>query len=158
MTPAPDGRAVPAGTAPAAAATPAAGDPLPSLVVPVVDEARMKVLALLLHDPNPIHFDPASVVPVGDDRRLVTQGPLSLGYLATMLAAWAGDEDRVVALDCRYLANVHAGDAVVAGGEVASVGTDAAGRRVAHCSVWLDVRGGARAVQGTATVLLDAPG
>ncbi len=152
MTPAPDQP-----NATGSALAPAPGDPLPSLVVPVVDEARMKVLTLLLHDPNPIHFDPGSVVPVGDDRRLVTQGPLSLGYLATMLAAWAGAEDRIATLDCRYLTNVHAGDAVVAGGEVTSLGTDTTGRRVAHCAVWLEVRGGARAVQGTATVLLDAP-
>lgn len=138
--------------------TPAPGDALPDLVVPLVDEARMKVLTLLLHDPNPIHFDPTSVVPLGGDRRLVTQGPLSLGYLSTMLAGWAGGDDRVVALDCRYLANVHAGDEVVAGGEVTSVDVDHAGRRVAHCAVWLDVRGGPRAVQGTAVVRLDPAG
>ena len=49
----------------------------------------------------------------------------------------------------RLLANVFAGDRVVAAGRVEAVED---GRAV--CSVWLDVDGGARAVDGTATLIL----
>ena len=49
----------------------------------------------------------------------------------------------------RLLANVFAGDKVVAAGRVESIEDGCA-----VCSVWLDVDGGARAVDGTATLIL----
>jgi acyl dehydratase len=112
----------------------------------------MKIMALLLHDPNPIHFDPASVASFGPDARVINQGPISLGYVVTMLSAWLGGVSGITSLHCRYLANVRAEDAVVVGGEIVSV--DPAGS--AACRVWLEVEDGVRALEGTATVVLPA--
>ena len=136
---------------------PRVGQVLPPLVIDRVDPERMKVMALLLHDPNPIHFDPSSVVALGSDPRVINQGPISLGYVVTMLEAWLGAQNRLRNIQCRYLANVRAGDSVSVGGEVVELATSDRGEALARCAVWLDVAGGPRALEGTATVLLPVP-
>jgi acyl dehydratase len=125
---------------------------LPTLRIERVDPERMKVMALLLHDPNPIHFDPATVTSLGNDPRVINQGPISLGYVVTMLAGWLGDESGVTGIDCRYLANVRAEDTVVVGGEVLGVEQGEDGTVTARCGVWLDIEGSGRALSGSATV------
>jgi 3-hydroxybutyryl-CoA dehydratase len=134
--------------------TPEAGAALPGLVVASVDGAMMKVMALLLRDPNPIHWDAESARALDSDPRPVNQGPTSLGYIVTMLTQWAGDETTIRQLHCRYLANVRAGDSVSAGGTVTDVRPAAGEDTVVECAVWLDVVGGDRAIEGTATLLL----
>lgn len=133
----------------------AAGQALPELTIAVGTEP-MKTMAAILQDSNPIHFDVESVRAVGLGDRVVNQGPINVGYVLNMLAAWAGGADRVRRLKVRFLANVFAGDEVVAGGQVTGVRTEP-GRsggeeRLADCDVWLDVTGGDRALAGTATV------
>ena len=96
------------------------------LVIESVSAERMKTLAVVLDDPNPIHL-------TGD--RPVNQGPANL--------AWVLD------VKVRFLANVVARDRVIAAGRVESVED---GRTT--CSVWLDVDGGARALDGTATLIV----
>jgi acyl dehydratase len=132
----------------------ASGDPIPAWGPAAVEAAPMKVMALLLQDPNAIHYDPATVTRLGMGDRVVNQGPANLAYLQNMLAAWAGGLDRILGVDVRFLANVVAGDAVEAGGRVVGV-EEAGGRTVVTCEVWLDVAGGRRALQGTATVVAD---
>lgn len=131
------------------------GDALPDLVVESVDPERMKTMAALLRDPNMIHLDPAETARLGMGDRVVNQGPINMGYVQTMLAGAAGGVDRVRRTSFRFLANVHAGDRVVAGGRVTAVRDGAAGREV-DCEVWLDVSGGARALSGTATLVARA--
>lgn len=109
------------------------------LVVESVSAERMKTLAVVLDDPNPIHL-------TGD--RPVNQGPANLAWVLDMVrAALPGATLETVKV--RFLANVHARDRVIAAGRVESTED---GR--ATCSVWLDVDGGARAVEGTVTVIL----
>lgn len=139
----------------------AAGDLIPFLTVRAVDAEKMKIMAALLRDPNPIHLDPDAARSAGLGNGPVNQGPANIGYVQNMLAAWAGGEERIKALSLRLTANVLAGDRVVAGGQVASVGPGA----MVECGVWLDVVVRAdqaltpplRALSGTAVVLL-APG
>jgi acyl dehydratase len=133
------------------------GDPLPEWTVETVDPGRMRVMAALLDDPNPIHLDPAAVRALGLGDRVVNQGPIGVGYVQNMLLTWVGGAGRVRALSLRFLARVLAHDRVVAGGEVAGIGTDGS----VGCAVWLDVvgrRGGTglpvRALRGTATVVM----
>ena len=71
----------------------------------------MAVLALLLRDPNPIHFDPDVAEALGFGRVCVNQGPANLAYLLTELA------DRAVRptpshCEARFHATVVAGDVV----------------------------------------------
>jgi len=112
-----------------------------------VGQDAMDVFADILDDPNPIHLDPAAAAAAGLGDRTINQGPANFGYVLNMLlAAFPGALIRD--LDVRLLANVCAGDRVTAGGEVTSREPGRVG-----CAVWLDVEGGARAIEGTATVV-----
>jgi 3-hydroxybutyryl-CoA dehydratase len=134
-----------------------AGDLLPSWTVESVDPEKMKIMAALLRDPNPIHLDPAAARALGLGDRVVNQGPVNFGYVQNMLAAWAGGPGRIRAISLRLTAIVLAGDRVAAGGRVTSVSSGG----VVECAVWLDVleRAGSplrpplRALAGTATVV-----
>lgn len=131
-----------------------AGTELPVFEIEVRASA-MKTMAVLLRDPNPIHFDRDVVATLGMGDRVVNQGPTNLAYVVNMLVAWAGDPARIRALKVRFLDNVRGGDRVVAGGVVTSVAGE--GRhQIAECDVWLDVVGGPRALAGSATVALEA--
>ena len=117
-----------------------------------VDPARMKTMALLLKDPNPIHFDVATVQALGMGDAPVNQGPINVGFLMQMLGEWAGGMERIRRVRVRFFGNVFGGDALVAGGTVSSITANDTGGRVAQCDVWLEVEGRGRVVEGTATV------
>ncbi|WP_101523533.1 MaoC family dehydratase [Nocardioides houyundeii] len=119
-----------------------------------VDPEKMKVMAALLADPNPIHFDTRALAALGMDQRPVNQGPLNMGYLQTMLARWAGGRDRLLTFRVRFQGNVLAGDRVRASGTVTGVAQTDRGR-VATCDISLEVLGGSTALTGTAEVLID---
>lgn len=129
---------------------PSPGDELPALHIESVGAEPMKVMALLLRDSNFIHFDVDTVRALGLGERPVNQGPINLGYVTRMVADWAGAESAIERLQVRFLANVFAGDHVVAAGRVVSIDADA----IARCAVWLDHTDGRRVVEGTATVRL----
>lgn len=129
------------------------GTELPPLEL-VVDGEKMKVMAALLADPNPIHFDTRALAALGMDERPVNQGPLNMGYLQTMLARWAGGRDRLLTFRVRFRGNVLAGDRVRATGTVTEVVETERGR-VATCDISLEVVDGAVALSGTADVLLE---
>ena len=118
------------------------GDALGPWVVESVSADAMHVVAAILDDPNPIHLDPEAARAAGLGDRPVNQGPVNFGYVLSMLMESGAT---VRDLDIRLLANVFAGDRVIAAGRVESVDGD-----LATCSVWLDVEGGTRAIEGTA--------
>src|SRR5687767_7981137 len=89
----------------------AVGTQIPALELKV-DPEKMKVMAALLSDPTPIHFDARALAALGMDTRPVNQGPLNMGYLQTMLARWAGGRDRLIDFRVRFQGNVLAGDTV----------------------------------------------
>lgn len=77
----------------------------------------MKVVAALLRDPNPIHFDASAANASGVGPRLVNQGPLSAAYVyEALLSHFEGCS--LVSASLKYLANVHAGDQVVVSAKV----------------------------------------
>jgi acyl dehydratase len=125
-----------------------AADVLGPLVIASVSAANMKRLAVVLDDPNPIHLDPEATKALGMGDRVVNQGPANFAWLLEMLHQAAPGAE-IADLKIRLLANVFAEDRVIAAGRV-----DAVEGRRATCSVWLDVDGGARAVEGTATLIL----
>jgi 3-hydroxybutyryl-CoA dehydratase len=112
-----------------------------------VDPERMKELADVLDDPNPIHVDPAVVRALGMGDRVINQGPANCSYVVNMLRReYPGGT--ITRISFRLLANVYAGDTVIAGSRV-----EARDETEAHCTIWLDADG-RRAVEGTATVVL----
>jgi acyl dehydratase len=130
------------------------GDALPEWTVDPVDAEKMKTMAALLADPNPIHWDVEAVRALGMGDRPVNQGPSNMAYVANMLAAWSGGHQHLRTLRVRFLANVFGGDRVVAGGRVIAV-EPADGGTLATCEVWLR-RGDDTVMAGEARVLLPA--
>jgi acyl dehydratase len=132
---------------------PRVGAELGPWVVESVSPTAMADFAEVLADPNPIHLDPEAVKAMGLGDRVVNQGPANFGYVLEMLKA-AVPGARVADLRVRLQANVFGGDRVIAGGVVESVADGEDGARVLDCAVWLDVDGGARAIAGTARLVL----
>jgi acyl dehydratase len=126
------------------------GQRLPEWKLESVSAERMKLLAAILRDPNPIHWDPAEVAKRGLGHRVINQGPTNLGYITNMLMDWAGPAC-LRRLEARFTSNVFGGDVVVAAGMVTAV-REENGERVVDCDVWLDRGDGSRAVDGRATV------
>lgn len=131
----------------------AVGTQLPAWEVPSVSAEKMKTMAALLADPNPIHWDPEAVAALGMGDRPVNQGPLNMSYVMNMLAAWSGGHDRLRRFRVRFLGNVVAGHHLSAGGVVTAV-REEDGVRLADCDVHLTVVGGDPVLRGTATVVL----
>lgn len=130
----------------------AAGTELGPWTVEHVDPDKMKIFAVVLADPNPIHLDPAAAKSAGLGDRVVNQGPASFGYVLNMLRE-AAPEAFIRDLNVRLTANVFAGDTVHAAGQIDSI-EERDGEQVLTCRVWLDVDGGRRALDGTATLVL----
>src|SRR5262249_33541710 len=93
----------------------------------------------------------SAVESLGLGDRAVNQGPSNVGYVLNMLAT-LDERVSVERLGIRFLANVFAGDVVLAGGTVdRRTGVAASAARLA-CSVWLDVEGGPRVLEGDAVI------
>lgn len=133
-----------------AVAVPEVGSAVPAWVVESVSAEKMKTMAALLDDSNPIHFDVEVLRALGMGDRPVNQGPSNLGYVQNMLMAWAGPRS-LRRLRLRFLANVHAGDRVVASGTVTAVRHEA-GAILVDCDVQLTIEDAGTALTGTATV------
>lgn len=131
---------------------PVVGQRLPEWKIESVSAERMKLLAAILRDPNPIHWDAEEVAKRGLGHRVINQGPINLGYITNMLMDWAGPSC-IRHLEARFTSNVFDGEKVVATGVVTAVREDD-GVRLVNCDVWLDRENGGRAVEGHATVVL----
>lgn len=132
-------------------ATPTVGDELPVRLVPGVREEDIRMMALILRDPNPIHFDIAAVAAAGLGDRAINQGGATMAYVMNLLTGWAGSRQALRSIDCSFRGNVAAGDDVSVGGRVTGVEPTADGVQV-DVEVWADVVGGRRAIAGSATV------
>ena len=128
-----------------------AGTSIPPFAIERVDAEKMKTMAALLRDPNPIHFDVEAVRALGMGDRVINQGPNNVGYVLNMLLAWLGDPAGIRSVQVRFRGNVFAGDRLEAGGTVTAL-EERDGQRVATCEVWLDRDDGARVLSGTAEV------
>jgi len=132
----------------------AVGDRIPEWVMDSVSPERMRTMAAILRDPNPLHWDRDAVaaLPLELGRRTINQGPLGLSYMINMLHAWAGP-DCLRRIVMRFPQVVLDGERVVARGEIAGLHEEQ-GVTLAECNIWLqhDERG--VLLEGTATVVL----
>ena len=129
------------------------GTEVPPLAIEAVSAERMKTVAALLNDSNPIHFDVESVKALGMGDRVVNQGPNNMAYIVTMLSDWAGSPGQVRGLRVRFLGNVFAGDRLTARGTVTRV-REEGGERLADLDVRLERAEDDRVLDGTAVVAL----
>jgi acyl dehydratase len=85
-----------------------------------VSTEKMKTMAAILQDPNPIHWDVEVVKQLGMGDRPVNQGPINMSFLVNMLTSWTSDPGALRELVIRYQANVFGGDIVHCEGSVDS--------------------------------------
>ena len=130
--------------------SPSVGDELPRLVIESVDAEKMKTMAALLGDSNPIHWHVDTVRDLGMGDQPVNQGPNNLGYVMNMLGDWAGGAERIQKIRVRFLDNVFAGDRLEAGGTVTAIGDNG----TIECDVWLARDGTHPVLAGTASLML----
>ena len=74
-----------------------------------VDPEKMKLIAAILRDPNPIHWDPEAFPANGS---AVNQGPATLAYLVDTVVAELDDPGLIASIDVTYSGQVCAGDEV----------------------------------------------
>lgn len=133
----------------------AVGDGIPGWVMERVSPERMRTMAALLRDPNPIHWDRNAVasLPLGLGRRTINQGPLGLSYLINMLHDWAGPQSirRIV---MRFPQVVLDEERVVARGEITALRNEQ-GEQLADCKIWLEHQHRGVLLEGSATVVLN---
>ena len=132
----------------------AVGDNIPEWVMPEVSAERMRTMAALLRDPNPLHWDRDAVeaLPMGLGRRTINQGPLGLGYMVNMLHAWAGD-GCIRKMTTRFPQVVLDGEEVVARGQVTAI-VEHEGEQRAECSIRLEHAERGVLLEGEASVAL----
>jgi acyl dehydratase len=124
------------------------GDILPPFEIARISPDAMRDWSVFLADPNPIHLDVAAVKARGLGDKRINQGPINVAYVINMLlAAFPGG--RIIAMDSRFLDNVHEGDRVTATGTVTAVDGD----RVS-CEFTLNVDGRGAVNSGTATIVI----
>jgi acyl dehydratase len=127
-----------------------ADEVLPEWALAEVDPEKMKVLALLLADPNPLHFDPAVAPRLGVAERPVNQGPSNMAMLVNLLRA-AYPRGRLRRLTVQLRGSVVAGQSVRATGRV--TGRERQGTtETVRCEVALEVDGGRLVLSGEAEV------
>ena len=111
-----------------------------------VSTEKMKTMAALLQDPNPIHWDVEVVKQLRMGDRPVNQGPINMSFLVNTLTSWTGDPGALRELVIRYQANVFGGDVVRCEGSVQSEDGG-----LTTCSVSASVNGNP-VITGTATL------
>lgn len=99
--------------------TPNVGDQLPPFRSPPLDEIRIRMYADAMHDPNPVHRDPAFAKSVGLPG-IIAPGGMAVVALSHLVARWA-NRDGVDEVDIRLRAPIPAGARLVCQAEVARI-------------------------------------
>jgi acyl dehydratase len=128
------------------------GDTIPEWDMPRVAAERMRTMAAILRDPNPVHWDRKTVAKLGYGDHTINQGPLGLSYMVNMLHEWTGPYS-IRRLVMRFPHAVLDEDHVIAQGVVTQV-REENGERLADCEIWLRREGIDKPLEGTATVVL----
>ncbi len=136
------------------------GDGIPEWEMKSVSAEKMRTMAAILRDPNPLHWDRDAVaaLPLVDTlpfklgRRTINQGPLGLSYIINMLHDWMGPEC-VKRIYITFPQVVLDEDCVVARGTITAL-REEGNRRLADCDVWLEHAERGVLLEGRATVQL----
>ena len=97
------------------------GTEFPHYDVGIVDAENMKTMAVLLQDPNPIHWDVRAVGRLGLGCKPINQGPNNMAYVVNALVSWFGGIENFRNLKIRFIANVYAGDRLTVVGSITGV-------------------------------------
>jgi acyl dehydratase len=126
------------------------GQRLEPFVIESVDVQRMKTMAAILQDPNPIHFDTEVTRALGLGDRPVNQGPINLTWMIEAVVRFAGGPAALRSFKVRFLGNVFAGERFECTGSVTAIDREA-GTAEIELAATADDR---PVLGGTATVAL----
>jgi len=90
----------------------------------VVTAADVKAYADAGGDQNPLHQDDAFARSVGFPG-IIAHGMFTMGHMAAIVVAWAGDAEAVRSISAQFRAPVFMGEEIVAGGRVTAIDADA---------------------------------
>ena len=139
----------------------AVGDAVPEWVMESVSAERMRTMAAILRDPNPLHWDReavsqllsgSSTLPAELGKRTINQGPLGLSYIINMLHAWMG-HDCIKRFYITFPQVVLDEDRVIARGTMTAL-REEGGEQLADCDIWLEHEERGALLEGHATVRL----
>lgn len=132
------------------------GDAIPPWVMAEVSAERMRTMAAILRDPNPLHWDREAVaaLPLELGKRTINQGPLGLSYMVNMLHAWSGP-DSLRRIVMRFPQVVLDGEEVTAYGSVTAL-RSINGECLADCEVRLQHSERGILLEGEATVAIQS--
>lgn len=130
------------------------GDDIPEWVMDSVCPERMRTMAAILRDPNPLHWDRDAVaaLPLGLGHRTINQGPLGLSYMVNMLHAWMGPTC-IRRLYMTFPQVVLDGEKVIARGKITAIHKQQA-QLLADCDIWLEHDERGILLAGKATIAL----
>jgi acyl dehydratase len=136
------------------------GDSIPEWIMESVSAERMRTMAAILRDPNPLHWDRDAVnkLPIVDTlpfklgKRTINQGPLGLSYIVNMLHQWMGPEC-IKRFYITFPQVVLDEDRVIARGTITAL-REEQGDQLADCDIWLEHSERGVLLEGRATVLL----
>lgn len=94
-------------------------------IIECVDANAMKLVAALMDDPQPIHWDEEVVRQQNLGSHVINQGPITVCYLLDLAAEIAGGPEKISTFRSRFLRNVFAGDRVECIGMLGQPGKDA---------------------------------
>ncbi len=126
------------------------GDAIPEWVMRDVRPERMRTMAAILRDPNPVHWDTSAVEALGFGKHTINQGPLGLSYMINMLHVWQGPGCiRRIVMTFPQVVLDH--DRATAKGEVQALRQEN-NETLADCRIYLEVEGRGIALEGSAVV------
>jgi acyl dehydratase len=130
------------------------GDSIPEWIMASVSAERMRTMAAILRDPNPLHWDRDAVdkLSLGFGKRTINQGPLGLSYLVNMLHEWMGPEC-IKRLYITFPQVVLDEDRVIARGTITAL-REEHGEQLADCDIWLEQSERGVLLEGRATIQL----
>ena len=132
------------------------GTEFPHYDVGIVAAEKMKTMAVLLQDPNPIHWDVRAVGRLGLGYKPINQGPNNMAYVVNALVSWFGGIEKFRNLKIRFIANVYAGDRLTVGGSITDI-DEVEDDVLATCDVQLlrgDIENSDIVLAGQASVIL----
>lgn len=100
-----------------------------------VTRVDVKAYADASGDQNPLHQDD-EVARAAGFPRVIAHGMLTMGHLASAVAAWAGDGAAISRMRVQFRAPVLVDETIVAGGSVRALDPE---RRTAILDVWVKV-------------------
>ena len=125
------------------------GEDIPSVVIDGVRGDDMKLIAALLQDPYPVHFDPKAAEEHGYPD-LLNQGPANLSFLLQPVLNACESPTDLRGFDTRYESMVFAGETVEATATVADKRVEE-GEGVVEFELALKKSNDETTVSGTAT-------